>query len=68
MATFAVSIAVGIAVFVVLILMGLLYLRRRSADAQGTDIGSGHIVRQRDTVILIGPTGSGKTVLLHQVR
>lgn len=40
---------------------------RRGRGAPGRPAAGGG-TEQRDTVVLVGPSGAGKTVLLHQVR
>lgn len=62
--------AVAAALVVVVLLVAFIIRQRAQASAGvlgGAAGGSGKR-KAADSVVLVGPTGSGKTVLLHQVR
>ena len=56
------------AVLLLLLALAWLATRRGARGASGRAAAGGGGAKQRDTVVLVGPSGAGKTVLLHQVR
>ena len=65
------ALAAVAAALVVVLVVAFILRQRAQASAGvlgGAGGGGGGKRKAADTVVLVGPCGSGKTVLLHQVR
>lgn len=58
------AVLAGAVVAVLVVLATLVFLSRRAGGGSSAKGGA----KQRDTVVIVGPSDAGKTVLLHQVR
>ena len=66
---FSSALAAGSLVIVALLVaaLWLVFARPRSGAGSGGGEPDAAAPRRRDSVLLVGPSGAGKTVLLHQV-